>query len=396
MEGTVGLQSIAKALTLSHRERHVADMLHAIHDAAIAKKIKKQRHLSHLYLNSFDAKLAALRCAFLSLKPHRRPTKEQLAIMARKLDAWQGTDEKAIAHYRRKSSDPSHFRIVFDFGIESRALQYLVGCVLAHVFEPNPSQFALRGGYKAAIVAAAKTLMKGPVRAVELDIEDCFPSFDGEKLSGLLPLPKKVTTNVVIAKYLNVTPGNILDFFGPTDGDEGNPFELEACLVDARRGIPQGSAVSSLVAEFALALSLEAIPPVGDVFAYADNVLLLAQTENEAVSMTKALWAALEANPAGRLRPTVKGFDPGQAIEFLGHELIYPKGGVIVRPTVKNLAKFHAARLRLATRAKAKGLLPLERRARAKTYRRYVRGWCAAFSVCKGIEKLRADALNAL
>ena len=50
---------------------------------------------------------------------------------------------------------------------------------------------------------------------------------------------------------------------GPADGDEQDPFKLTAALAVARQGIPQGSAVSSQVAEMVLALSLNAVPRLG-------------------------------------------------------------------------------------------------------------------------------------
>ena len=54
--------------------------------------------------------------------------------------------------------------------------------------------------------------------------------------------------DVLISEYLHLVGGtpNIYDPFGPADGNEQDPVKLTAALADARRGIPQGSAVSPM------------------------------------------------------------------------------------------------------------------------------------------------------
>jgi hypothetical protein len=205
-----------------------------------------------------------------------------------------------------------------EFGIENRALQYLVLDPLMALADLDPSQYALRGGVKAAIKDVADAMKSGPVCAIEVDIKDCYSSFDGKKLQSLIPLPKEVTQRVITSKYLHLIGGNAHDLFGPADGEEWEPILLNDVLADARRGIPQGSAVSPLVTEMVLAASLKQIPILGSVFAYADNTLLMAKNESDAVSMSKALWSALDAHPVGRLRPKFKAFGAGQPIDFLG------------------------------------------------------------------------------
>ena len=39
----------------------------------------------------------------------------------------------------------------------------------------------------------------GPVWAVEVDVVDCYSSFDGKKLKDQLPIPKEVTENATIS-----------------------------------------------------------------------------------------------------------------------------------------------------------------------------------------------------
>ena len=90
-----------------------------------------------------------------------------------------------------------------NFGIENRALQYLVRSLLETVFVPHPRQYLLQGGVKAAVYQLAKAMEAGPVCAYELDIKDCYQSFDGKKLTSLIPLPKEVSERCA---HLRVSP----------------------------------------------------------------------------------------------------------------------------------------------------------------------------------------------
>src|SRR5262249_30646155 len=133
---------------------------------------------------------------------------------------------------------------------------------------------------------------------------------------------------------------HICDCFGPADGHEQSMKLTTALAAAARRGIPQGSAVSPIVAEIVLALSLNSVPTLGTVFAYADNILLLAASKSNAVAMKKALWSALEGHPVRRLQPKAKFFAVGEPIDFLGHRLASANGKVHIAPTPHNQQKF--------------------------------------------------------
>jgi hypothetical protein len=106
-------------------------------------------------------------------------------------------------------------------------------------------------------------------------------------------------------------------------------------------GIPQGSAISSIVAEMLLARAIALLPDMGVAVAYADNILLLARSSGAMVSMKKALLRAPAAHPAGPLQPNPpKCYGPGDSVEFLGHQITAGRGKVRVAPTRKNLSCF--------------------------------------------------------
>ena len=220
-------------------------------------------------------------------------------------------------------------RYIMNFGIEHRALQYLVLLVLRELVELHPSQFQTNPygprGTHPAIEQVKKALSEGYVWAIEYDIKDCYPSFNGKELSNFLPLPKKVIEAVLLCEHLNLKGGHCLFTSSGSvsceKDDEAGANLLNDHLTKVRRGISQGSAASPFVAEAVLSSTLYQIPKIGVIVAYADNILLLAKTKGDVVSMAKCLGSALEAHPVGPLYSKMKCFDPGQPIEFLGHKL---------------------------------------------------------------------------
>ncbi len=378
-----------------NRVEHAHALLRKIRFAREDGKKKRINYLGGLYLNSFDAKLMAVRRAYEQMTPHLRPDKAELRAIAQRIDPRQGTSEEVRVYRKRKSSKPGDYRLIMNFGIENRALQYLALSLLEKAVEPHPRQYLLRGGVQAAVHDLANAMAKGPVCAYELDIKDCYPSFDGKKLQELIPLPKEVTDHIITSRHLHLKGGtsNICISFGPADGQEQDPVKLTTALADAaRRGLPQGSAVSPIVAEMVLALSLNAVPALGTVFAYADNVLLLATSKSNAVAMKKALWSALEGHPVGRLQPKAKFFAVGEPVDFLGHRLTSANGKVHIAPTPDNQEKFeaHVMAARLLLEQK---LSPKERAAHIRDLNRYMSSWIANFRLCDEIEQITAGLI---
>ena len=197
------------------------------------------------WLRSFEAKRLAVRLAARKMRLNRRPDKSELDAIAEKLDAWRGTNEKVFVDVRRKQNDPNDFRHTMDFGIENRALQYLLLLALRELVDLHPSQYGLQGTHE-AITAVAKAMSQGYSWAIECDVKDCFASFDGGKGTQSSSRTGESRREVLISEHLNLVSGPTLDYlFGcEADGDWWpNLHAVE--LAKARRGFPQGSAVSS-------------------------------------------------------------------------------------------------------------------------------------------------------
>ena len=224
-------------MKLSHiKTDHVDKLLKRAHGACRANQ---RDYRVRQYLGSYDAKLRATRKAHDAMRPDRRPNEAKLEAIARDLNPWKGTDEPVLVHLTPKASHP-HYRAVLEFGIKHRALQYLARDILIALLKLHPNQYGTCGGTHAAIRQTKQALRDGYLWAVELDIKDCFPSFDGKELHKLLPLPKEMTDKVIISGCLNLMPGNLLHYYGPEDDHEGDPIALTAALSSARRGNSAG------------------------------------------------------------------------------------------------------------------------------------------------------------
>ena len=162
-------------------------------------------------------------------------------------------------------------------------------------------------------------------------------------------------------------------------------------LAEARRGIPQGSAVSPFIAEALLAPTLHSDFEDRVFVAYADNVLLLAKSKEDVVAMSKDLRSALQAHPVGPFKPKWKPFEAGEPIEFLGHKLTFQKGVVHIEVDDHNLQKFECrVASEVAYLEKAEGKLqPLTLAKRCQKLEEFIRCWTASFKLCDGIQDLR-------
>jgi Reverse transcriptase (RNA-dependent DNA polymerase) len=280
-----------------------------------------------------------------------------------------------------------------DFGIENRALQHLVLSVLYAIAELHPRQFATRGGVPAAIAQVMKAMKAGYIHAREIDIKDFYPSFDRNKLVESVPVQKRVIERVLLSDHLNIIPPSkphhILSCFGAADKAQGEVAPLEKYLAEARRGIPQGSAASPLLAEMLLAPLLFQVPAGGKVVvvAYADNILVLAKTASDADAMTDSLELALKKHPAGPFSPKIKSFSVGGPIEFLGHRVTAHGDKVRAQPTLENQEKFERRMKEGLARLRKPTLTPAARDRLARDLQSDLSSHVSNFKHCDGVKE---------
>jgi hypothetical protein len=375
-------------------KRHTAKLLGRAAANQKAGNRKSVRHMAVEYLQSPHARLLAAQQAYYALGRDDRPTLEQVAWIIKSLDAWQKSNEEVVVTAKWK--DNGEYRAISNFGFEHRTRQYLVADFLSSIAVLHPDQYGTRGGVPAAIDRVSELLRAGYVWTIELDIANCFPSFEGKNLHNFLPLPEKVIAHTIRGDTLIVVPGdNLLKVFGPAEDDPGNLVGMGEILAAARRGFPQGSAAASIVAEMLIAVPLKTLPSAGRVPSYADNMLIMAKSEEDAVSMSNALLSAFKAHPVGHLTPTLKSQScPGQWVQFLGHCLRVDGQVVQIVPSPKNEEKFAK---RIKTGLKTVGNTHLSgyvRRARARRVRRDIKSWTSNFSRCDGMKERKKHWLG--
>jgi hypothetical protein len=350
------------------------------------------RFLIQQQLTSFDARLAATRLAASKMRWYRRPKETELKTIAGNLNAFQGTQEEVRLRLIRKGANT--FRPTLDFGIDNRALQHLVLSVLYAIAELHPRQFATRGGVPAAIAQVMGAMKDGYVHVREIDIKDFYASFDRNKLVELVPVQKRVIERVLLSDHFNIIPNlHLTTCLGPADTVQGEVVPLEKYLADARRGIPQGSAASPLLAEMLLAPLLFQVPAGGKVVvvAYADNILVMAKTASDADAMTNSLGLALKKHPAGPLWPKIKSFPVGGPIEFLGHCLTAHGDKVRAQPTPENQERFERRMKRGLARLREPPLTPAARDRLARDLESDLSSYVSNFNLCDGVKECQQN-----
>lgn len=209
------------------------------------------------------------------------------------------------------------FRILTKFGVERTAEQLICRDLLQVLCQAPMADFSLGGGTSSAAMRVLDLHEQGCDFFVVADVQDCFGSLAHDGVKRALPLPKAVVENTInVNSEINKWKGGgtnqthkvapIRDYYNMTE---------PSC----RRGIPQGSSVSNLVA----ALMLDEVIRDADpdrVVVYRDDFAIGASTHEEAVAISHAFKDRFLKCRAGPLtlkfceiRSVEDGFD------FLGY-----------------------------------------------------------------------------
>ena len=78
-----------------------------------------------------------------------------------------------------------------NFGFEHRTRQYLVVDFLSSIALLHPDQYGTRGGVPVAIDRVSELLRAGYGWTIELDIANCFPSFEGRIFTTSFPFRRR-------------------------------------------------------------------------------------------------------------------------------------------------------------------------------------------------------------
>lgn len=319
-------------LTLADARRAEQKLIRRIKACLETGRNGQARDLQRTYLRSFAAKLVAVHDANDKLKKWHRVTKDVLRQIAEEMHAWSGSVEPV--HIRSIPKRNGDYRMVCSFGLRAKALQLLIGRAVTPFSKFATCQFMFVGGRAAACAAVRELLRSGYRHVVELDIKDCYGSFDNRRLHGFLPLPRRVTEANIASDRRSLTHSN------------DDPGDLRNREIRSRRGIAQGSSLSPLVAETLIAAILKTLSE-GDIpldvvlVVYADNILVLGRSEASVEVAATSLGRSFRNSRVGslvlhrtRCRRVCDGFD------FLGYRFRVRAGRIAIRPSDKNLVKF--------------------------------------------------------
>lgn len=405
---------------IKQAKRHAAEA-----DAEIRRLVRdghwrKARGRRRKYLGSSCAHITAVSQANAKLPKHRRRSRETVLAVAAALNPWHGTREPVKVFPVRKGS--GGHRPIMDFGLRNRALQYLARAAAEPFAQLHPGQYALRGTQSA--IRDLLHAMNDHHHVTVTDIRDAYGSFDADAVVRLVPLPRVVAQRILVSRDLNLVfkhkdlnsteaaekaareaVEEQVNPFEPSlakgvctalalesvaQGNEGHdarssPYMSYAhgqFMTSARRGIPQGSAVSALVCEMLLAPVMRALPAETRVVSYADDIAMPARTKAEAQRNDLDLGRALRCSPAGpltekycRTTTTEHGF------AFLGYWLDTKRGAPRARPTHENLAKFETELERHYYQIMEDIVMWRQPNpAKIKEMLRYARSWANSFS----------------
>lgn len=239
-------------------------------------------------------------------------------------------------------------RTVCDFGLRSRAIQYLLKPFLEVCGAAKDHQYGFCGRSRDDLALYVKAQVeRGYPFAVILDIANCFGSFNGDAVANHLPLPCRVADNHVTVRQQrlrrrsrhsrsrnNSAPRGIVVLSGANP----SPGALRPMVLG---GIPQGSAVSNLVAASLLADLIDVVPEGTPFGQYGDDIIALAKTEFEACTIRDALRSALEGHPSGSMglkRSQVSSIADG--FDYLGYHFFGSVEDTEIFPTMTNVQGF--------------------------------------------------------
>ena len=384
--------SVAKALALTRIQSKTLRV--AVDNGNQAQTIA----LTEWFLTALEPRLYFAVQVARSGKVKPSPTPDECLSVAQALDLRQAPSEKVIGTLRAKAS--GKHRLILNFGHAHRTAQGVLRVILSAHHRPQPFQFTHRGPKK-AMEQVRRHIEAGNLWFAHLDIKEFYPSFRFEKLGqdaalgGILP--SKTLAGFVHARNLEVavTPVSLKRF----------PYLTHTHLHwEARRGIPTGSCVSSVVAPMMvsrLPLSQAAKELLTN---YEDDFLQLATSKAELDKAVEAFMVAVRDVPGGRF--TVKTKSTGCLLEseisFLGHRITVCDDQARIGINSANEQKlfmllddFDIRKGEFALRAGSSETK--QRRRNCQRVVDYLDAWARAFSLCgPEVEEIKAMGMYAV
>jgi RNA-directed DNA polymerase len=341
-----------------HAQRH-EELLKAHAGAVENRNVRKARQTEFRVYRSFSSRLV---CLLRGLKKTNQWTLTKILAEAAKLDPYHDCGE-LIGVWAVLKASGNGFRPICSFGPRRRALQNLCGDVIEATSVDVPANFLRKGrGIESASSHISILIESGDKYFVEFDIKDFYRSVQTKNMAKALMMNQSVYDNCITISSnapLHCVPS----------------LSLAVSMLGeaARKGLPQGSRTSTLIAALLLGPYLEQFAPVDHSVIYGDDVLIGFGDEAEADALKKALPDRLKDHPFGPLHPKhceVRLFEVG--INFLSYKFKPGFGGKVrLRPSDNSFTRYENHVEMLAATYPTK--------AAEKKIAAYSSGWTASF-----------------
>ncbi|MFN0263374.1 hypothetical protein ACKTEK_05780 [Tepidamorphus sp. 3E244] len=312
-------------ITLKSAQKREQKLVRRIRQYSASGSIEKARQSVRLYLHSHAARVAAIHKA--SKKISMELSEDRINQIASEISPWLGTNEVVRYHVKHKSN--GGYRLIYSYDLRNRALQYLFARALEATDQNPTTRCDVKGkGRTYAISHVANLIECGFDHIVVADIKDCYPTFDSQTLPDLLPLPRKVTREIITDRPRNRQrlrnrrqipqlgyrrpPNN--NNSGTSNGNYARGGRLES-------GLPQGSAASPSVERYLLGSAVKIGWSEAIACCYADNYLSLSTSASDAGTLHNFLQRFLWNHAAGSFLLVYRQTTAAKGFDYLGYRL---------------------------------------------------------------------------
>lgn len=364
---------------------------------AKAITVGRANDVRHWTLAIFKSDAAKISAVVRTIKPaigEPVPTMSVIAARARLLNPFQPIPEPVLAWPIAKPK--GGVRYIVGFRWMRRACQTMCTDVLRLHYRPYSFDFQApgAGGIDGAVTKLMELIDQGsdPLVAV-VDLKSLFASVDKEKVAAHLPLPERVTRNVLLVQ------DGVKVLVKPPQGALGAlqaPEALDSVKADeaVRQGIPQGSLASGMIVyQGALGPLLDAQSFAHKLVQFGDDLAVPVKDMAEAQAVLKTLEGIFASSPVGLLHIGHQATSSVlQGVDFVGYrvkrELNQQQGKLRAYPNQKSFKRFEQ---RAFDRYIAAGCLRPGCTASFRYLRRWLRSWPLWEHFLEAQWNLRAD-----
>ncbi len=329
--------------------------------AASHKGMRKQLQVANgMIWGSVEAYICAVVRASMKLAPTL--SYAEIVKRANELTVWQTLSEPVFVYWREKSGKPGEYRPIVAPGPMRRAQAFAVRDVLSVIGIDNDFDFTRKGakGEKGLVETVCRDIVDGINWWWTPDVRNCFPSIRPGHF-GWLPIDRRIKKNVFYlpkcAEIVVKNPGaEIGKVFKSIEGlypdlSVGNVSQKELSSLTVqivRRGLPQGSVLSPLLARAVVrrAMGQAQLPPGVHHYSFADNLHVGASTKQEIGAAVGAVTEAFSSLPGGQieLHPAKARHARSWRVDILGYKLEpgngYGANAVHVKPGPERTARY--------------------------------------------------------